>query len=58
MSDVSFTRTVRRALQTAREEAIRLFHHVVDTQHIPLGILRHDVPTPHTSSAPTYMTIR
>ena len=42
MNDVSFTRPVRRALQASREEAIRLFHPVVDTQHILLGILRHE----------------
>ncbi len=42
MNDVSFTRTVRRAVQASREEASRLFHPAVDTHHILLGILRQD----------------
>jgi len=42
MNDVSFTRTARRAVQAAREEATRLFHPVVGTEHILLGVLRHD----------------
>jgi len=42
MNNVAITRTARRTLGAAREEASRLLHSVVDTEHILLGILRHE----------------
>ncbi len=40
MNGYNFTDRVRRVLQLAREEAARLHHEYVGTEHILLGLIR------------------
>ena len=40
MNGYNFTERVRRVLQMAREEAQRLHHEYVGTEHILLGLIR------------------
>src|SRR4029077_9943869 len=42
MNGYNFTERVRRALARSREEAARLHHEYVGTEHILLGLLRDD----------------
>jgi len=42
MNGYNFSDRVRRVLQMAREEAARLHHHYVGTEHILLALIRRD----------------
>src|SRR5207247_1696154 len=42
MNGYNFTDRVRRVLQLAREEAARLHHRYVGTEHLLLGVLREE----------------
>ena len=47
MNGYNFTERVRKVLAMAREEAARLHHEYVGTEHILLGLIREGEPQAH-----------
>jgi len=50
MNGYNFTDRVRKVLQMAREEAARLHHEYVGTEHILLGLIREGRASPRRCS--------
>ena len=53
MNGYNFTDRVRKVLQMAREEAARLHHEYVGTEHILLGLIREGEGRRRRRAAPT-----